>query len=76
MKKKESKIRMETACIMAINSFKKGQLFYARDIRNKIVELRPQNKHTYQETLLRQCRRYCRDMYVCVNTHKGLYERV
>lgn len=76
MEKKKSRVSLKNACILAINSFKKGEKFFARDVMHRVVRFRPEARYKLVETVMRECRRYCRDMYYCVDTRKGVYEKV
>lgn len=59
------------------NEMKVGDRFRGYELKNRVVELRPESANMYIDTILRQLRRLYHGKYRMVGSyHQSLYEKI
>ena len=74
--KTNGKMTFKKAVKLSVESYNIGDRFFGYDLKEKVMTLYPKCANSYVETILREARDVARDMYKCVDTRKGLYERI
>ena len=74
--KTNGKMTFRKAVMLSVQSYNIGDRFFGYDLKDKVVLLYPKCKHCYVDSVLREARDVARDLYKCVDTRKGLYERI
>jgi len=67
---------MSHAVKVVIDSYPLGHKFYGNELHEDVVEIYPEAKRMYVDTILKMARRHRRDSYKCVDQNNSLYERV